>query len=411
MAAPEDPDETSTLLQRALELACASMGTSGGHALRLVRGPSALIPRPRGLSAEEGSPWSLQGLWILVHGGNLTAALSALLGVQCLLDAAVHLGGEANRSTQDAMNAAIVLCGACYQRFWARDRHLVRGLLADLLRLTRRLEGLALCAGPDDPQEVALEAERAARVRRTARLLSLCRSAMILDVPVALVFMVTWPLISVRLTFPNDHLPGVGSAGELAGELGVGGLWFGLQYALQSAAISCSFFCFAGLQVVHVTLALVSAALLRTLAQMVQVARTTRQLYAALDDHRELLQPLFHIHCGALGFALLATTALVKGHHDLYVLGLWPIAFAYTTVLGLEGDLVQESSELMLHAAFAGHWQEGARRFRRDALFVMLRATKPVSIRAAWLGNLSLPTLHSLLSSWYSFTQLFIRLS
>ncbi|XP_052131605.1 uncharacterized protein LOC127751687 [Frankliniella occidentalis] len=396
MAAPEDPDETSTLLQRALELACASM--------------------------EEGSPWSLQGLWILVHGGNLTAALSALLGVQCLLDAAVHLGGEANRSTQDAMNAAIVLCGACYQRFWARDRHLVRGLLADLLRLTRRLEGLALCAGPDDPQEVALEAERAARVRRTARLLSLCRSAMILDVPVALVFMVTWPLISVRLTFPNDHLPGVGSAGELAGELGVGGLWFGLQYALQSAAISCSFFCFAGLQVVHVTLALVSAALLRTLAQMVQVARTTRQLYAALDDHRELLQvlasfsrvfeqPLFHIHCGALGFALLATTALVKGHHDLYVLGLWPIAFAYTTVLGLEGDLVQESSELMLHAAFAGHWQEGARRFRRDALFVMLRATKPVSIRAAWLGNLSLPTLHSLLSSWYSFTQLFIRLS
>ncbi|KAK3912077.1 Odorant receptor 45b [Frankliniella fusca] len=369
--------------------------------------------------ADEGAPRSLQRLWILVHGGNATAALSALLSVQCLLDAVVHLGGEANRSTQDAMNATIMLCGACYQRFWARDRQHVRDLLADLLQLTRRLEGQQ-APGPWALGEAG--AARVARARRTALLLSVCRWAMILDVPVALVFMVTWPLISGRLTFPNDHLPAVGSASGLAERLGAGWLWFGAQYALQSTAISCSFFCFAGLQVVHVTLAMVGAALLRTLADTVQVAGKPDQLRAALDDHRQLLEvlarfsrvferPLFHIHCGALGFALLATTALVHGHHDLYVLGLWPIAFAYTSVLGLEGDLLQESSELMLHAAFDGPWLEGERRLRRDVLLLMLRASKPVTIRAAWLGDLSLPRLHGLLNSWYSFTQLFIRLS
>lgn len=41
------------------------------------------------------------------------------------------------------MNATIVLCGACYQRFWARDRHLLRHLLSDLLQLAERLEGRA----------------------------------------------------------------------------------------------------------------------------------------------------------------------------------------------------------------------------------------------------------------------------
>lgn len=121
-------------------------------------------------------------------------------------------------------------------------------------------------------------------------------------------------------------------------------------------------------------------------------------------------EPLFHIHAGALGFALLATTSLVTGHRDPYVLGLWPIAFAYTAVLGLEGDQVQESSELMLRAVFAGAWPHCGAAFARDALFVMARAAKPAVIRAWWLGPLSLPTLHRLLSSWYSFTQLFVRL-
>ncbi|KAJ1528071.1 hypothetical protein ONE63_007989 [Megalurothrips usitatus] len=227
--------------------------------------------------------------------------------------------------------------------------------------------------------------------------------------------MVTWPLATGRLTFA------VPSAADS------GWAWFAPQYVLQSTAISCSFFCFAGLQVVHVTLALVAAALLRTLAQLVSAARGRRQLRRAVQDHQALLavvarfcavfeEPLFHIHAGALGFALLATTLVVKGQRDLYVLGLWPIAFAYTTVLGLEGDLVQESSELMLDAAYSGRWQslrgrqDGGLPFAKDVLLVMRRASRPATIRALWLGPLSLPTLHRLLSSWYSFTQLFLRL-
>lgn len=178
-------------------------------------------------------------------------------------------------------------------------------------------------------------------------------------------------------------------------------------------------------------------------------------------------EPLFHIHAGALSFALLATTSVVSGHRDLYVLGLWPIAFAYITVLGLEGDIIQESSEQMLGAAFTGRWQvhehttldpcllclcpvavcPSRRRtmadvslaqsniraalslsqtatevnatglpqecdlaFAKDILLVMGQASRPAAIRARWLGALSLPTLHRLLSSWYSFTQLFMRL-
>ena len=50
---------------------------------------------------------------------------------------------DASQSTISAMNAAIVLCGACYQRFWARDRHQVLHLLEDLLQLAARLEGRA----------------------------------------------------------------------------------------------------------------------------------------------------------------------------------------------------------------------------------------------------------------------------
>lgn len=90
----------------------------------------------------DGVRGHLQRLWILVHGGNLTALLSAMLGLQCVLDAGVHLGDDRgdHRSTLSAMNAAIVLCGACYQRFWARDRHAVTALLGDLLRLAARLE-------------------------------------------------------------------------------------------------------------------------------------------------------------------------------------------------------------------------------------------------------------------------------
>lgn len=95
------------------------------------------------LAADAGPAAWLQRLWILVHGGNATAALSALLGMQCLLDSAMHLGHATHRSTLSAMNAAIVLCGACYQRFWARDRALVRRLLRDLMALSERLEGLA----------------------------------------------------------------------------------------------------------------------------------------------------------------------------------------------------------------------------------------------------------------------------
>lgn len=124
--------------------------------------------------------------------------------------------------------------------------------------------------------------------RRTARLLSLCRWAMALDVPVALVFMVTWPLATGRLTFECDSLPMLGSTHSLAD--GGSALWFGAQWVLQSTAIACSFFCFAGLQVVHVTLALVAAAHFRTLAGLVQGAHDRRQLHRALGDHRRLLQ-------------------------------------------------------------------------------------------------------------------------
>lgn len=90
-----------------------------------------------------------QRAWIRVHGNNVTSLLSLVLGTQCLLDAAVHLG--TNHSTLSAMNAAMVLCGASYQRFWARDRHLLRELLVDLTGLTARLEDRVQGEVADDP--------------------------------------------------------------------------------------------------------------------------------------------------------------------------------------------------------------------------------------------------------------------
>lgn len=88
--------------------------------------------------------------------------------------------------------------------------------------------------------------------------------------------MVSWPLATGRLTFD--------CGGQRAADEGWAWLW--ALYALQSTAIACSFFCFAGLQVVHVALALVSAALLRTLAQLVGAARTRGQLHVAVRDHQ-----------------------------------------------------------------------------------------------------------------------------
>ncbi|XP_034239957.1 uncharacterized protein LOC117644524 [Thrips palmi] len=180
--------------------------------------------------------------------------------------------------------------------------------------------------------------------------------------------------------------------------------------------------------VVHVTLALVSAALLRTLALAVKNAHCRAQLHSVLDDHRALLlvvdrfsrvfeEPLFHMHAGALAFALLATTSLVKGHRDFYVVGLLPTSFAYPTIMGLEGDLVQEAGEQMLLMAYASPWpsrlfQDAAGlAFNRDVLAIMLRASRPVNLKARWLGSLSLHTLHRILGSWYSFTQLYMGLS
>jgi len=168
------------------------------------------------------------------------------------------------------------------------------------------------------------------------------------------------------------------------------------------------------------TLILCIQSYFRALANKLKNSKGEEDIYQVIRLHSELLgssEELFVYFEPWLSSLLvvlftvsqLLTISIIKGSTDPEFFMMVPSQMNSMIIICLFSDFLQQSTECFADLAYSLQWRTASRKTGALILMIINRSQKPLSLRCPVVGALCLPVAMNILSKWYKFVQLLMK--